>query len=313
MFQLPSFIWMSLASFFSIAFTGQWVLKAFEAKMSSTFFEELHSRFKTWTYILIILSLALVSKKTGILWLFGIVSFLAFKEYVSIVPGRQEDRRTLFWAYLAIPIQYFFIAKGFKILALIFVPTYMFMFIPIRLVITGETKGFLKSLSFLHWGLMGMLYCLSHVAMFFIAKNPFFLVSERLLLIVYLLMLTECNDVAQYIFGKLLGHKKILPKISPGKTWAGFIGGLFVTCLLAYLVGAKMTPLAPSLLLGSGCVIAVSGFFGDVTISAVKRDLRIKDTGASLPGHGGIIDRIDSLIFTAPAFYHFMNYFWAPL
>lgn len=313
MLQLPSFIWMSLASFFSIVCAGQWILKAFEAKVSPSFFEELHSRFKTWAYILIILSVALILKKTGILWLFGVVSFLAFKEYVSIVPGRQEDRRTLFWAYLAIPLQYFLISQGCKILSLIFVPTYMFMFIPIRLVITGETKGFLKSLSFLHWGLMGMLYCVSHVAMFFIAKNPLFSVSERLLLVVYLLMLTECNDVFQYVFGKLLGNKKILPKISPGKTWAGFLGGLFATSLLAFLIGPKITPLSTPLLIGSGVVIAVAGFFGDVTISAVKRDLKIKDTGASLPGHGGIIDRIDSLIFTAPAFYHFINYFWAPL
>ena len=106
--------------------------------------------------------------------------------------------------------------------------------------------------------------------------------------------------MAQYVWGRLLGRRCITPSVSPGKTWEGFLGGLATTSLLAVALAPVLTPFSPAAALGIGALLAALGFAGDVTLSAVKRDLGIKDTGASLPGHGGILDRIDALIPVLP-------------
>lgn len=299
-----------LAAYLSLPLAGRWILNRFRTKMDASLFEESSQRIRTWGTILLILSAAVFLGKTGMLWFFGIVSFLAFKEYISIVPTRPTDRRTLFWAYLSIPIQYLLIAQGHYVLSLIFVPIYVFLFLPIRLILSGDTVHFLRSLSYFHWGLMTLVFCIAHGTMFFLPTARDFPLAERISTILYLITLTQANDIAQFISGKLFGGKKILPKISPGKTWAGFLGGVCFSTGFGALAGPLMTPLSPILATLSGLLIGVAGFLGDVTFSAMKRDLKIKDTSMMLPGHGGIIDRIDSLTFTTPLFFHFFNYFW---
>ncbi len=308
-----SFIWMFLGSIFSISLMGQGILHFFKRKIQLKSFEELHLRIRTWSYILAVIAIAFYFQKTGILWFFGLMSFIAFKEFISVMPGRSQDRRTLFWAYIAIPLQYYFIAQNFFVLSLIFLPIHMFLFISIRLVLTGATEGFLRSLSSIQWGVLSMVYCLSHSALFLIQQihQPYDL-AKRLLLILFLLFLTESSDIAQYTVGKLFGRKKILPRISPKKTWAGFLGGILFCLCICIGLGPKLLSYSYSICALMGLMFAVVGFFGDVTLSAIKRDLKIKDTSTFLPGHGGVIDRIDSLIFTAPAFFHFVNYFGMP-
>ena len=115
------------------------------------------------------------------------------------------------------------------------------------------------------------------------------------------------NDIMQFIWGKLLGRHKILPKVSPNKTWEGFLGGVISTTVIGYFLGF-LTPLsAPNVILVSA-LLAIAGFSGDVVISAIKRDKGIKDMGNSIPGHGGVFDRIDSLSYTAPVFFHLVYY-----
>jgi phosphatidate cytidylyltransferase len=127
-------------------------------------------------------------------------------------------------------------------------------------------------------------------------------------LVLYLLVLTEFNDIAQYVWGKLLGRRKVVPTVSPGKSWAGLLGGVASTFVVAVLLAPWLTPLAVNHACVVGILIGLGGFFGDVTISALKRDLGIKDSGSVLPGHGGILDRVDSLTFTAPLFLHFIRW-----
>jgi phosphatidate cytidylyltransferase len=124
--------------------------------------------------------------------------------------------------------------------------------------------------------------------------------------VLFLVVLTQLNDVAQFLWGKSLGRRKIVPEVSPGKTWAGFLGGVATTTLLATLSGPYLTPLNQQQSLIAGLIIGVGGFIGDVSISALKRDLGIKDSGSLLPGHGGILDRVDSLTYTAPLFFHYV-------
>jgi phosphatidate cytidylyltransferase len=151
---------------------------------------------------------------------------------------------------------------------------------------------------------------LSHVSYLLVLPPESAPGSNGAALILYLVVLTQGNDVAQYLWGKWLGKSKVVPKVSPNKTWAGLIGGVLTTVGLAYLLAPWLTPLTPWHTLFSGLIIGLGGFIGDVNISALKRDLGVKDSGQTIPGHGGILDRVDSLMFTAPMFFHFIRYFY---
>ena len=216
----------------------------------------------------------------------------------------------LFWAYLAIPVQFYWIYIGWYEMALLFIPVYMFLLLPVRAVITGETEGFLRAMGVLNWGLMITVFSLSHIAFLLIlpeANNPN---GGGIGLVIFLVLLTESNDIFQYIWGKTLGRRKVIPKVSPNKTWGGLLGGIASTVLFSILLSKLLTPLSMTHAIAAGLIISIGGFFGDVVISALKRDLKIKDTGNILPGHGGILDRVDSLSYTAPLFFHFIHFLY---
>jgi phosphatidate cytidylyltransferase len=271
-------------------------------------YHELRQRVRTWWWIVAVFAVALLFSRTVSVWVFGVISFLAFKEYLSLIPTRRADHRVLLWAYLAIPAQYYWVWLGWYGMFIVFVPVYMLLLLPTRMVMIGETQGFLRAIGTLHWGLMITVFSLSHMAYLLVlpvANNPAGGVAG---LLIYLVFLTEINDVSQYIWGKTLGKRKIIPKVSPGKTVAGFVGGVLTTVTLAAVVAPYLTPLNVFEALAAGALIGLSGFVGDVTISALKRDLGVKDSGSILPGHGGILDRLDSLTYTAPLFFHFVYY-----
>jgi phosphatidate cytidylyltransferase len=271
-------------------------------------YRELRQRIRTWWWIVAVFVAGVLFNKTVSVWVFGFISFLAFKEYLSLIPTRRADHRVLFWAYLAIPVQYYWVWMAWYGTFIIFIPVYILLLLPMRMVLIGETQGFLRAVGTLHWGLMITVFSLSHMAYLLVlpsANNPPGGVAG---LLIYLVFLTEINDVSQYIWGKTFGGRKIIPKVSPGKTVAGFIGGVMSTVALSVAVAPYLTPLSMMEALGVGGLIAVSGFIGDVTISALKRDLGVKDSGSILPGHGGILDRLDSLTYTAPLFFHTVYY-----
>lgn len=270
--------------------------------------EELWLRTRTWWVIVLLIALSIALPSWVPVALFGLISFLAFKEFVTLIPTRRADHRVLFWAYLAIPLQYYWVSVGWYGLFIIFIPVYMFMLLPLRMVIAGEVQGFIKAAGTLHWGLMVTVFSLSHAA-FLLALPPEInpqAGGDGLLL--YLLLLTEINDVGQYCSGKLFGRHKVVPKVSPNKTIEGLIGGVIITVVVAMIAAPYLTPLLWYQAALIGGVLALAGFAGDVTVSAVKRDLKLKDSGSLLPGHGGVLDRVDSLTFTAPLFFH-MIYF----
>jgi phosphatidate cytidylyltransferase len=151
-------------------------------------------------------------------------------------------------------------------------------------------------------------FCISHIAYLLTlpVKND---AAGSVGLVLFLLFITQFNDVSQYIWGKLFGKNKIISKVSPNKTWEGFLGAVITITICSGFVAPLLTPLTFELGLIFGFIISVSGFFGDVVISSVKRDLDIKDSGNLIPGHGGILDRIDSLMYTAPLFFHMIYYF----
>lgn len=269
---------------------------------------ELTLRIRTWWIIIVLFSLAMLTPHWVSLTFFAVVSFIALKEFLTLVPSRQSDRMPLLWMFVAIPINYWLIGVGWYGMFVVFIPVYVFLFLPARMVITGDTHKFLRTASQLHWGMMTTVFAFSHVA--FLLILPADGKQTGALLVLFLVGLTEFNDVAQYLWGKSFGHIRVTPKVSPNKTLAGLLGGVATTALTAAILGPLLTPLHWPMALLAGVIIGITGFCGDVVMSAIKRDIGVKDSGTLLPGHGGILDRLDSLIFTAPVFFHFIRYFY---
>lgn len=269
--------------------------------------QEIATRVRTWWLMAGVFVFAIVINRTISIVFFALMSFLALREFFSLVPTREADKRVIFWAYLAIPLQFFWVYSEWYGMFIIFIPVYMFLLLPMRMVAVGDTDGFIRAAGTLHWGLMTMVFSISHAAFLLVLRfkdDPVATPGPGFVLL--LVILTELNDVFQFIWGKSLGRHKIVPSVSPNKTWEGFLGGVATTILLAGFLGPFLTPLNVRQSLLGGLIIGVAGFVGDVCISAMKRDLHVKDSGTLLPGHGGMLDRIDSLTYTAPLFFHYV-------
>ncbi len=283
-------------------------------------FTELRERIRTWWVIVGFFSATLFFSPTAAVCFFAFVSFLALKEFLSMTPTRRSDRRVLFYVYLSIIPQYYFAATSWYGMFIVFIPVLMFVWLPTRMLMMGQTDGFLRAAGSLHWALMITVFSLSHVAfllMFQISAHPRIapvFPSDAAIafpgagLLLFLVLLSEFNDILEYIWGKSWGKREVAPSVSPGKTYAGLIGGVATTVVFAVVVGPRLTIMDGARSLMAGVIIGMAGFAGDLCMSAIKRDLRIKDFGATLPGHGGVLDRVDSLIFTAPLFFHFVYY-----
>jgi phosphatidate cytidylyltransferase len=294
-----------MSSILIFATTVNIALHRYNFSIAST---ELDLRLKSWWIMTTIFILALILGRRVSLVFMGFISFLALKEYFSIIPTRRVDRRVLFWAYIAIVFQYYWIAINWYGMFIIFIPVYAFLFLPFRLELTGETEGFLKSIGTVQWGLMLLVFNLSHMAYLLVLPETSGHTDLGLGLLFYFIFLTQFNDVMQYIFGSLFGNYKIIPKISPNKTLAGFLGGIISTIIASVLLYKSLTLLTLEYAIFAGLLVSVAGFIGDITISAIKRDLKIKDSSQAIPGHGGILDRVDSLTYAAPLFFHFVRF-----
>jgi phosphatidate cytidylyltransferase len=273
---------------------------------------ELKLRIQTWWWLVAVLFLALTFTRTIAIVTMAIVSFMAFKEFLSLVPTRRTDHSVLLLAYLAIPVQYAWVGMAWYGMFIIFIPVYVFLLLPMRMVIVGETQGYLRAAGTIQWGLMTTVFSISHMAYLLqmpARGGPHGPISGEML-VFYLLVLTQANDVAQYLWGKMLGRHKAVPTVSPNKTVEGLLGGIVTTTALAWVLAPWFTPMGTLHAILAGVLISVFGFVGDVVISAIKRDIGVKDSGTLLPGHGGILDRLDSLTYTAPLFFHYMYYLY---
>lgn len=300
----------ALAGVFGVLALATAIVWLLQRRSPGKDYRELSQRVNSWWIMAGVFAAAMSLNRNVSLVFFAFVSFLALKEYLSLVPTRRADRRVLLWAYLAIPLQFLWIAEAWYGMFIIFIPVYAFLFLPMRMVMIGETADFLRAAGTLHWGLMTMVFSISHLAFLLVLPEAESSVAGGPGLVLFLVLLTESNDVAQYIWGKLLGRHKIIPKVSPNKTWEGFVGGFLTTTGLSVLLAPWLTPLSLEHAIIAGLLIGWAGFIGDVVISALKRDIGVKDSGALIPGHGGMLDRIDSLTYTAPLFFHFMRYLY---
>lgn len=270
---------------------------------------ETRDRLHAWWIMAGVFTIAAFSPTLISLGLFALISYLALKEYFTLLPMRRVDRTLLFFTYLANPIQYIWVGLGWYVMFIVFIPVIMFVFLPIHLLLTGKPSGFMRSASTLHWGLMATVFSLSHAAYLLRLPRGDTAVLEGAGLLIFLVGLTEFNTVLQFWWGRAMPQSKIAPRINPAKTWGGLAGGVLSTIVIAMLAAPYLTPLSPVQAFWAGLLIALAGFLGDLTISALKRDLRIRQTGHYIPGHGGVLDRVDGLSYTAPVFFHYLNFF----
>ena len=271
--------------------------------------QDLAPRMNSWWLICGIVGAALLSGWQAFTILIAYIRFVALREFLTLAPTRRDDRLVVLLVYMSILISYWAIWINNYDYFLVIVPIYVFVGTAITMAFMGRTDGFLATVGIMHWGVIVCVYNLGHIA--FLMRTPLDEVPQAgpAGLVFFLIFVTQFNDVAQYVWGKLLGRHKISPTVSPNKTREGAIGGFITTAAVFVALAPFFTPLTlyPSLLVG--LTLPVLGFFGDITMSAIKRDLGVKDTSRLLPGHGGALDRLDSLMFTAPWYFHMLAIF----
>ena len=269
--------------------------------------ENLAARVRAWWVMVAVFSIALATGGIGSVILFAFVSFFALREFITLAPTHHADHRTLFWAFFVItPLHYYLVAMEWYGLFSILIPVYALVFVAARGALQGDSHGFLERTAEIQWALMVCVYCVSHVPALLTLKIPGYEGENGKLLLV-LVLVVQMSDVLQYVFGKLLGRTPIAPTISPNKTVEGFWGGaLSATALGTGLWWA--TPFTWWEMALMSFLIVLLGFMGGLVMSAIKRDRGVKDYGQLIEGHGGMMDRIDSLCFAAPVFFHLVRY-----
>lgn len=233
---------------------------------------------------------------------FFCVSLLAFAEFLTLA-GPPVSTRVCYVALATISAWYALLALGYTDIVFLAMPIIATSALGTTLICEQRTKGFLSAIAKTLWGLLVTTYLLGHVILLFHLPGTDALGGASWFLL--LVLLTEGNDIVQALVGRRFGRRHLAPAVSPNKTWEGWLGGTLVTVVLAVLVGPLLTSLYLWEAALGGFLVSVMGLLGDLNISALKRDAGVKDSGTLLPGQGGVLDRIDSLTFTAPAFYYF--------
>jgi len=270
----------------------------------------INARIRAWWVMALIFCVSVGTGAVGSILLFTLISFLALREFVTLAPTGPGDHRVLFWCFfVATPLQYFLIWSGWYGLFSILIPVYVAIFVAIRTVLAGDTQRFLERTATTQWGLMVCVYFVSYVPALLMLSIPGY-ERQNAALVFFLVLVVQLSDVLQYVWGKSVGWRPVALAISPNKTWEGLIGGV----LCATAAGAALwwaTPFGPVQAAAMAFVATVMGFAGGLIMSAIKRDRGVKDYGALIDGHGGVLDRIDSLCFAAPVFFHMTRFFFA--
>ncbi|MCA2009661.1 phosphatidate cytidylyltransferase [Tritonibacter mobilis] len=271
--------------------------------------QNLTARINAWWVMVAVIAIAFLAGTAGVVILFAICSFAALREFLTLTNTATADHWALAAAvFIVLPLQYLSVGMSWYGFYSIFIPVYAFLLMPILSALRGQSKNFLIRVSEAQWALMIAVFCVSHVPALLSLTIPGY-EGKNLFLIFFLIVVVQSSDILQYVWGKLLGRHKIAPNISPSKTLEGLIGGV----LSASLLGAALFWVTPFSVLQAftlSLVITLMGFFGGLVMSAIKRDRGVKDWGHLISGHGGFIDRLDSVIFSAPIFFHIVRFYW---
>ncbi|WP_366657728.1 phosphatidate cytidylyltransferase [Fodinicurvata sp. EGI_FJ10296] len=271
--------------------------------------ENLNARIKAWWVMVAFIAAAFLVGEGGVIVLFALASFAALREFLTLTDTRRGDHMALAaMFFVVLPLQYWLIWIEWYGLYAIFIPVYVFLLQPILVSLRGDTGRFMLRVAEVQWGVMVTVYCLSHVPALLTLEIPEF-DGNNLLLVAFLVLVVQASDVLQYVWGKLIGRHKVAPTLSPSKTWEGLVGGV----ASATAIGAALwwiTPFSIAEAAAMALVVTIMGFFGGLVMSAIKRDRGVKDWGRMIEGHGGMLDRLDSVVFAAPVFFHAVRYGW---
>jgi len=272
--------------------------------------DNINSRIRAWWVMAIVFMASVATGTIGSILLFAVISFLALREFVTLAPTARGDHRALVWCFFVFtPLEYLLVWIGWYGLFTILIPVYVSMFLAIRTAVAGDTERYLQRTATTQWALLICVYFVSYVPALLMLRIPGY-AGRNAALIFFLVLVVQLSDVLQYVWGKTLGRRRIAPSVSPHKTWEGFIGGV----LSATAAGTAIwwaTPFEPAQAALMALIVALMGFAGGLIMSAIKRDFGVKDYGSMIPGHGGVLDRIDSLCFAAPVFFHITRFFFA--
>lgn len=293
---------------------GEIIRRQPESTINPAAVKAFNLRVRAWWLMFLILTVAFLLGFSATVLLFFLVSFWALREFITLTPTRAGDHRTLFWIFfLFTPLQYVLVGMGsvyYKVYSIL-IPVYVYLFIPARIAMAGDYKRFLERAAKIQAGILICVYALSYApALLYLdyRSTPGQGTASPAGVLFYLILIVQFGDAMQYVWSRFLGKRVIAPAINSSRTWEGFFGGVLSTTL----VGAVLywvTPFNPWQAAFVAMVTAVMGFAGGMTMSAIKRDRGVQDYGTLVEGHAGILDRIDSLCFAAPVFFH-LTRFW---
>jgi phosphatidate cytidylyltransferase len=284
-------------------------------------------RLWAWWLMFAILISGMFLHRIGTIVLFGLVSFWAFREFITMTPTRRGDHRALFWSLVVFtPLQYVLIGLSQSGLAFrgkpidfyaiysVMIPVYGSLFIPARIAIAGDHKRFLERSAQIQSGLLICVYCLSFAPALLDLKlmktNGVAWNGSPAGLLFFFVLISQVSDVLQWCWGRIRNNRIIAKDISSTRTWDGLLGGSLSSGIFGALL-YWVTPFSPWQSACMAIVVAVMGFAGGLTMSAIKRDRGVRDYGTLVMGHAGVLDRIDSLCFSAPIFYHLTRFFFS--
>jgi len=303
---------------------GQFLRRQPDTSVNPAVVKMFNQRVRSWWMMCVILVAAFIFGRAATVILFGFVSFWALREFITLTPTRPGDHRTLFWVFFVFaPLQYILVGRGedYYELYSILIPVYAFLFIPARVALSGDHNRFLERTAKIQVGLLVCVYSLSYApALLDLEPWSYDAASgswrpwkgSTAGLLFYFVLVAQLGDVMQYIWSKLIGKRVIAPEINASRTWEGFLAGIACTTLIGTLL-SWATPFNPWQSACMALVIALMGFGGGMTMSAIKRDRGVEDYGTLVQGHPGVLDRIDSICFAAPVFFHLVRYFFVSL
>lgn len=270
--------------------------------------KELRDRTTSWWVMAVFFIAATILNPVISYVAIALLSFAALRDLTSVSKNvRTSDRIGLLGCFLAVPIQFYLAYIHWYEAFIVFIPVVMFLLVPFLLVLQGDLKDISRSMAVLPTQLMFCVFGLSHLAyLLSLPEIPGFRTGGQALLL-FLVLIVEINDVFQFTIGKLIGKRKIIPKVNPNKTWEGVMGGIIAATCVGYLL-RFLTPFTQTQALFISFIIAVTGFAGDVVVAAIKQDAGVKDAMDSIPAKAGILDRIDSLAPAAPVFFHLVYF-----
>lgn len=304
-------IWLTIGAFsilVAVTFLGE-VLRARQApETTNPVLETYMTRVQSWWAMVAFIGIAMLTGKVGVTILFAVASFAALREFLTLTSKAQADHLSLAMAFFAVlPLQYIFVAMEWTGLYAVFIPVYAFLLLPIVSALRGNADRFLIRVAETQWALMIAVFCVSHVPAL-INLNIAGYGDRAILLVTFLVMVVQLGDLLEYFFGRRIGRTKIAPGLSP-KTWEGVVCGV----ISAMLIGALLSWITPFGVMGAiamAGIASIVGMFGNIVFAAIKRDRGVKDWSHLIPGQGGFVDQLDSVVFAAPIFYHLTRYFW---